>query len=55
LCDRYCRSFDDLFTRGDGRGVIALAEDLLGPDGGFLFDGFRLDAPAEWRTPMRGE
>jgi len=55
LCDRYCRSFDDLFTRGDGGAVIALAEELLGPDGGFLFDGFRLDAPAEWRTPMRGE
>jgi len=55
LCDRYCRSFEDLFTHGDGRAVVALAEELLAPDGGFLFDGYRLDALAEWRTPMRGE
>jgi hypothetical protein len=49
LCERYCRSFEDLFTKGDPRAVIALAEELLGPDGGFLFDGYRLDAPAAWR------
>jgi predicted nucleotidyltransferase len=51
LCGRYCRSFEDLFTRDDGRTVIALAEELL-TQGGFLFDGYRLDAPAEWRKPI---
>ena len=32
--------------------VIALAEELLQADGGLLFDGYRLDAPPEWRQPF---
>ena len=49
LCARYCRSFDSLFRSGGVREVIELTEDLLAPAGGFLFDGFRSDAPASWR------
>jgi predicted nucleotidyltransferase len=49
LCVRYGRSFEDLFSRGDARQVIALAEELLGPHGGLLFDGYKSDAPREWR------
>lgn len=52
LCVRYCRSFEDLFTKGDTRTVIELAEALLGPGGGLLFEGYRLDAPTEWRKPL---
>jgi predicted nucleotidyltransferase len=52
LSVRYCRSFEALFTRGEVDSVIALAEELLAPDGGPLFDGYRLDAPAEWRKPI---
>lgn len=52
LCVRYCRSFADLFTNGDARAVIDLAEELLGPGGGLLFEGYRLDAPAEWRKSL---
>jgi predicted nucleotidyltransferase len=49
LCERYCRSFEGLFAGGDIDPVIALAEQLLQADGGLLFDGYRLDAPQEWR------
>ena len=52
LCARYSVSFDQLFTRSDVGAVIALAEDLLRPDGGFLFDGFRSDAPSASRRPL---
>ena len=52
LAERYSRAFADLFERRDPAGAIALAEDLLGPAGGLLFDGYRLDAPAEWRRRL---
>jgi hypothetical protein len=32
--------------------VIALAEELLKPKGGFLFDGHKLVAPADCRKPL---
>jgi len=54
LCERYCRSFGALFERGDVRPVIALAEELLQPAGGPLFEGYRSDAPATWRRAGRG-
>ena len=52
LSVRHCRSFEALFTEGEVGSVIALAEGLLESDGGLLFDGYRLDAPAEWRKPI---
>ena len=52
LHDRYGESFDRLFVDGDPAPVLALAEELLAPQGGLLFDGYRSDAPADWR---RGE
>jgi hypothetical protein len=52
LSVRYYRSFEALFTHGEVGPVIALAEGLLEPDGGPLFDGYRLDAPAECRKPI---
>jgi predicted nucleotidyltransferase len=50
----YRRAFEDLFKTGEPNQVIALAEDLLRDRGGPLFDGYKADAPAEWRSPHRG-
>jgi nucleotidyltransferase-like protein len=52
LSARFSRSFEDLFRRGESDAVIALADELLRPDGGLLFDGYRLEAPPEWRKPL---
>jgi hypothetical protein len=51
LCMRYCNSFTDLFSKGQTETVIALAEELLQPNGGLLFDGYRIDAPSDYRKP----
>jgi len=51
LCLRYCSSFEELFA-GHPEKVIALAEEILKPNGGFLFAGHRLAAPAHWRKPL---
>jgi hypothetical protein len=47
---RFEEAFDAVFARGEARGVVALAEDLLKPHGGFLFEGHRREAPAGWRS-----
>jgi hypothetical protein len=52
LCSRYCNSFEDLLVYGQREKVIALAEQILGQAGGFLFDGHKLDAPAAWRKQL---
>ena len=53
LCERYTRAFARLFELGDSHDVIHLAETILEPHGGLLFEGFRSDAPAAWRKPPR--
>ena len=45
---RFDACFERLFRSADSSGAIALAEELLQPDGGLLFEGYRLDAPPEW-------
>ena len=52
LCLRYTTAFDELFVHGRTEKVIALVEEIIGPRGGFLFDGHRLDAPANFRKPL---
>ena len=52
---KYSRGFERLFKHGDAGPVIELAEEVLGPAGGFLFDGFRSEAPSTWRQPWRNE
>lgn len=52
LCSRYCNSFEELFVNGQPERVIALAEEMLRPTGGSLFDGHKLNAPAAWRKPL---
>jgi predicted nucleotidyltransferase len=49
LCTRYRRAFESLFHDGEVSHVIQLTEELLAPNGGLLFDGYRSDAPASWR------
>jgi Nucleotidyltransferase domain len=49
FAERYAQVFDALFVDRDAKGIIRLSEELLEPVGGTLFDGFRRDAPADWR------
>jgi hypothetical protein len=49
---RFNQSFENLFRQGNPAAAIALAGEILLDDGGFLFDGHRGDAPAEWRKPL---
>lgn len=49
LAKRYEDAFAALYTSCNPSKVIALAEDVLEPHGGFLFDGYHLDAPPEWK------
>lgn len=48
FAENFTASFDSLFA-GDARPVIQLAEELVAPFGGFLFDGYTSDAPAHFR------
>jgi hypothetical protein len=52
LCTSFCRSFEHLFKTGDPSQVIGLTEDLLRGRGGPLFDGYKSDAPVDWRSPQ---
>lgn len=45
FAERFRRAFDTLFAEKDTAPVIALVAEMLAPFGGFLFDGFRKDAP----------
>lgn len=46
------RAFGQLFTHGNTSGLFDLVSDLLKQEGGFLFDGYRLEAPESWRKPI---
>jgi predicted nucleotidyltransferase len=52
LYTRYCEAFESLFADGRGDQVIALAEEILKQQGGFLFDGYQSDASPECRKPL---
>jgi hypothetical protein len=49
---RFCDCFERLFADGQTADVIALAEEILEPVGGFLFEGHKLDAPTDNRKPF---
>lgn len=49
LALRFEESFREAFATGVATRVIELASELLGPHRGFLFDGYSLTAPKEWR------
>ena len=48
----FCESFEELFVAGKSEKVIKLCEAILENHGGFLFDGVRLDAPADFKKPI---
>jgi hypothetical protein len=50
LCAEYCAAFESLFGAKEIGPVVRLAEELLQSNGGLLFEGYRSDAPASWRT-----
>ncbi len=47
---KFSESFDEVFTSGQAARVIALAEEMLAPHGGLLFEGYKRDVPLEWRA-----
>jgi hypothetical protein len=49
LADRFHNSFRKLFSENSVHAVIELAEEILEPYGGLLFDGYKLEAPKTWR------
>jgi hypothetical protein len=49
---RFCGAFEALFVSGKHGPVITLAEEVLQPYGGFLFNDQRFDAPADFRKTI---
>lgn len=46
---RFIEAFESLFVAKRPGQVVALVEEMLAPFGGFLFDGYKLDAPDDKR------
>jgi hypothetical protein len=46
---KFSESFDEVFTSGQTSRVISLAEEMLAPHGGLLFEGYKRDVPLDWR------
>lgn len=52
FCERFCDGFEEIFTAGKSGKIIKLTEEVLEPHGGLFFEGFKLEAPADWRKPI---
>lgn len=48
MANLWVRAYDDAYA-GKYASLIALTESILAPYGGFLFDGYRRNAPPSWR------
>ena len=46
---QFVSAFEEGFETGDVTSIIELAESVLEPDGGALFEGYKVVAPREWR------
>ena len=46
---RFCEAFEALFALKRAEPVVALVEEMLEPFGGFLFDGYKHEAPGDKR------
>ena len=55
IAQRFTGAFAQLFETGHAESVIALAEELLRPSGGWLFAGYKATAPSEWRLTRQPE
>lgn len=49
---KFSKAFEDLFSDGKAESAISLAEEILSPFGGPLFDGYRRDAPSAWKKSL---
>jgi hypothetical protein len=49
ITEEWTGAFKALVETGDAMAVETVVTKILGPHGGFLWDGFRSDAPADWR------
>lgn len=49
FAENFESAFESVFAQSKTRDLIALAEDLLSVHGGFLFEGYRLEASQEWK------
>lgn len=47
---RFVDGFEQVFAENQAQQVIDIAAEILNADGGFLFEGHRLEAPSSWRT-----
>lgn len=55
LHSAFVEAFEALFAKNDPEPVLRLAEKAVIPLGGFVFDGYRREAPNNWRLPLREE
>ena len=46
---KFLSAFDKAYRDGSSDDIVSLASDLLANHGGFLFEGYRVGAPPEWR------
>jgi hypothetical protein len=51
FADSFTTAFHTALSNSDSLPLISIADAALHADGGYLFDGFRADAPEDWRTP----
>lgn len=49
LAEEWTTAFESLVKTGDSTAVETVVAKILEPYGGYLWDGFRSDAPADWR------
>jgi hypothetical protein len=49
LALEFNQSFERLFSTGDASGIESVIQKILSPYGGLLWDGFKSDAPEEWK------
>ena len=50
LAEEWTTAFEGLVETGDASGIESAVTKILAPHGGYLWDGFRADAPAEWKV-----
>lgn len=52
LAEEWTTAFEILIQTGDASGIESAVTKILAPHGGFFWDGFRSDAPTEWRLSV---
>ncbi|PPE03412.1 GNAT family N-acetyltransferase [Holospora curviuscula] len=55
LAEEWTTAFESLVKTGDSKAVETVVTKILEPYGGYLWDGFRSDAPEEWKEFDEGK